>query len=278
MGIKLITGVSGDRHITPEDDAALHRAAVGSGAFFLTVPTFKIVNNNEITLEPCELLINGRHVRITTPETIKIENGEIGNNRTDCICVKHTKHKQIESVEIAVLKNAITGADINNFGIAPISTAAIAKAKLEGINLTSVSAIPDTIRGLEAIQKLLSEVDHLKAVQENLEKYPKKIYAGNAQMNGDETKTFSEEDLKNAPTGLQLVFCPYANGASLNRNFQSFIVNKKVIEDNQGAGHEFWLNNGEGWTERYVQIFSDKIKGHSTNTKGNWVLRYMYLI
>ena len=121
-------------------------------------------------------------------------------------------------------------------------------------------------------------MDHLKAVQENLEKYPKKIYAGNAQMNGDETKTFSEEDLKNAPTGLQLVFCPYANGAPLNRNFQSFIVNKKVIEDNQGAGHEFWLNNGEGWTERYVQIFSDKIKGHSTNTKGNWVLRYMYLI
>ena len=116
---------------------------------------------------------------------------------------------------------------------APISTAAIAQVKHEGINLTSVSAIPDTIRGLEVIQKLLSEVDHLKAVQENLEKYPKKIYAGNAQMNGDETKTFSEEDLKNAPTG---------------------------------------------WTERYIQIFSDKIKGHSTNTKGNWVLRYMYLI
>ena len=50
MAIKLITGVSGDRHITPEDDAALHRAAVGSGAFFLTVPTFKIVNNNARTM------------------------------------------------------------------------------------------------------------------------------------------------------------------------------------------------------------------------------------
>lgn len=111
-----------------------------------------------------------------------------------------------------------------------------------------------------------------------IREYPQLVYSGKAQMNGKEQKTFKEDDLLKAPTGLQLVFCPYENGKPLNRNFQSFIINKEVIKDNPGAGHEFWLNSGSGWTERYLLISKDKIKGHSTNTTGNWVLRYIYLV
>lgn len=141
------------------------------------------------------------------------------------------------------------------------------------------------LKNVDTISKVESKVnEESRKIKENSEKinkireYPKLVYSGNAQMNGSEQKTFDADDLKNAPVGLQLVFCPYKNGSPLNRNFQSFTVSKKLIEDNDGAGHEFWMNDGDGWIERYLNISKNSVKGHSTNTKGNWVLRYILIV
>ena len=146
------------------------------------------------------------------------------------------------------------------------------KGSIETVN----NALKGTIAGelsskIEKNEKAISKIDKIK-------EYPKLVYSGNAQMNGSEQKTFDADDLKNAPVGLQLVFCPYKNGSPLNRNFQSFIVSKKLVEDNDGAGHEFWMNDGDGWIERYLNISKNSVKGHSTNTKGNWVLRYILIV
>ncbi len=70
--VKLITEF-GTRHITPQDDASLIRGIVGNGAYILNDVQLEI-RSNTIVIPACDLIINGRHIRITNPKSVTIEN------------------------------------------------------------------------------------------------------------------------------------------------------------------------------------------------------------
>lgn len=136
--IKLITGYSGKRHITPDDDAGLLKAVIGNGALVLNDIKATIQSNNEILISPCELLINGRHIRIITPKTVNIENGIIGSSRTDSICLKYTINDNVENVDIEVVKGRIINDNPNDFGISNYSKICLATVSLYGININDL--------------------------------------------------------------------------------------------------------------------------------------------
>ena len=134
--VKLITGASGTRHITPQDDASLIRGIVGNGAYILNDVQLEIRSNNTIVIPACDLVINGRHIRITNPKSVTIENGVAGNSRTDTIYLQYTNTGGIEDVDIKVNKGAGVSGRVEDFGTSSVNQFTLATVTLNGINIT----------------------------------------------------------------------------------------------------------------------------------------------
>lgn len=134
--VKLITGASGTRHITPQDDASLIRGIVGNGAYILNDVQLEIRSNNTIVIPACDLVINGRHIRITNPKSVTIENGAVGNSRTDTIYLHYTNTGGIEDVDIRVNKGAGVSGRVEDFGTSSVNQFTLATVTLNGINIT----------------------------------------------------------------------------------------------------------------------------------------------
>jgi len=134
--VKLITGASGTRHITPQDDASLIRGIVGNGAYILNDVQLEIRSNNTIVIPACDLIINGRHIRITNPKSVTIENGVAGNSRTDTIYLHYTNTGGIEDVDIRVNKGAGVSGRVEDFGTSSVNQFTLATVTLNGINIT----------------------------------------------------------------------------------------------------------------------------------------------
>lgn len=134
--VKLITGASGTRHITPQDDASLIRGIVGNGAYILNDVQLEIRSNNTIVIPACDLVINGRHIRITNPKSVTIENGVTGNSRTDTIYLHYTNTGGIEDVDIRVNKGAGVSGRVEDFGTSSVNQFTLATVTLNGINIT----------------------------------------------------------------------------------------------------------------------------------------------
>lgn len=134
--VKLITGASGTRHITPQDDASLIRGIVGNGAYILNDVQLEIRSNNTIVIPACDLVINGRHIRITNPKSVTIENGAVGNSRTDTIYLHYTNTGGVEDVDIRVNKGAGVGGTVEDFGTSSVNQLTFATVTLNGINIT----------------------------------------------------------------------------------------------------------------------------------------------
>ena len=87
-------------------------------------------------------MIEGRYARVTAAETVTIESGVTGRNRSDLICVKYTRDSNnIETIALAVLKGTATsgtaadptvpsGSILNNSGTVWIP---IARIPISGI-------------------------------------------------------------------------------------------------------------------------------------------------
>ena len=134
--VKLITGASGTRHITPQDDASLIRGIVGNGAYILNDVQLEIRSNNTIVIPACDLVINGRHIRITNPKSVTIENGVTGNSRTDTIYLHYTNTGGVEDVDIRVNKGAGVSGRVEDFGTSSVNQFTLATVTLNGINIT----------------------------------------------------------------------------------------------------------------------------------------------
>lgn len=115
MSLHLITGYAGKPHITSADVGAFNACILGnedcviqSGENFAA----SVITNNQIRIYDGQLLMQGRHVRITKGnyEDITIENGTQNMNRNDLIVVRYTKNAEsgIESAVFAVIKGTET--------------------------------------------------------------------------------------------------------------------------------------------------------------------------
>jgi hypothetical protein len=107
----IVTGYTGENHITSADDASLHRAIFGEGDYVLdTGSKFKatIIDNNTIRIDDGDLLIQGHLARINPGEyeEVTIDNGTPDSMRYDLIVAKYLKDNVtgIESVTIEVIK------------------------------------------------------------------------------------------------------------------------------------------------------------------------------
>lgn len=108
MALELVTGRAGQPHVSSDDVAGLLRAAMGSGAYILgaSLPKISMSDANTCTISPAELLLSGRHVKLTGTNNVTVESGGQSTYRIDYICVRYKRDISlgIESAELVEIK------------------------------------------------------------------------------------------------------------------------------------------------------------------------------
>lgn len=152
---KLITGYSGDRSITPEDDARLYRGITGENCSLQEI-NLEALNANEIIIKPCEFVFDGRYVRVENNEKIILENGSPGENRTDSIYIKLTELPNTPcTADFFVSKGKDLGESTGNLNTANTAMYKIATVDLKGINISSVKKTLPIYMSTEWLNKRL---------------------------------------------------------------------------------------------------------------------------
>lgn len=108
--MKIVTGYTGSPHITSNDEQGKNQGIFGTGNSVLDVGNkfnATLTNANTVTIEDGEGVMQGVHFRIEpgTTETVNIQNGTSGYQRTDLICARYTKNAVtgVEAVNLVVI-------------------------------------------------------------------------------------------------------------------------------------------------------------------------------
>ena len=168
----LVTGYGGTAHVTAADHGSFWAAVVGAGDYVLDIGqkfAATIVSNNLIRIADGDLLIQGRHVRINTGETVdlSIENGTADMKRSDLIVARYTKSEEtgVEETNLVVILGTpaasspadpeyITGNILNGDLQRDFP---LFRVNLNGVTISSVDTLFNVIPGMLANNGLLSE-------------------------------------------------------------------------------------------------------------------------
>ena len=88
-------------------------------------------------------------------------------------------------------------------------------------------------------------------------------------MNASQTATLSQP-VSAQPTGIVLVFSPYAEGTGQNWDWQRFFVSKAFVANRSAQGSVFLLSNTyfDQFGAKYLYISDTNIRGHDNNQLG----------
>lgn len=109
MGIKIVTGMTGEPHITSDDDRALNLGIFGKDSYVLPVGDvlkLEMVDVNTARISCGDIVMKGCHARIPAGdyEEVSIDNGTNGYNRIDLIVAQYERNAGVESVTLQVIK------------------------------------------------------------------------------------------------------------------------------------------------------------------------------
>ena len=90
MTVHLVTGHSGEIHVTAAEQGRLNAYLWGEDAYALSGAKITIVDDNTVHISEGTLLINGRHVNLNDGgDDVSIESGTVGKYRRDMVCLKY---------------------------------------------------------------------------------------------------------------------------------------------------------------------------------------------
>ena len=153
MAIELVTGHSGAAHVSGADAGAMHAGICGSDSYVLgTVPSVTMSDANTMVIQPCDLMVEGRHVRLSGTNTLSIRSGAQTGKRNDLVYVRYTYDSSTgtESAKLGVKEGptATTATDpaLDNpssvLDGATIADVAIARVSLDALTPTATWLLP----------------------------------------------------------------------------------------------------------------------------------------
>lgn len=159
MALELVTGHAGTAHVSASDFGAMLAGLVGTGSYTLgALPTLSMSDANTVAIGPCEVLMQGRHVRLTGSNTLSIRSGTQTARRSDLVCIRYTYDTSttVEDVELVVVEgtagaSASDPAIPNNASIldgATIADVPIVRVTLNALTPTAEWLLPS--RGVGA--------------------------------------------------------------------------------------------------------------------------------
>ncbi|NPD32262.1 hypothetical protein HLV35_03140 [Eggerthellaceae bacterium zg-997] len=113
MAVELVTGFSGTPHVTAAHAGALNAGIIGAGMYALEPSsslTLTMSSSGSATLGTGNVVINGRHVALTTPTAVSFTNGAQGMKRNDLVCVRYAREAStsVESAAAVVVRGTPT--------------------------------------------------------------------------------------------------------------------------------------------------------------------------
>lgn len=153
MAIELVTGHSGAAHVSGADAGAMHAGICGSDSYVLgAVPSVTMSDANTLVIQPCDLMVEGRHVRLSGTNTLSIRSGAQTGKRNDLVYVRYTYDSStgVESAKLGVKEGttATTATDpaLDNpssvLDGATIADVAIARVSLDALTPTATWLLP----------------------------------------------------------------------------------------------------------------------------------------
>lgn len=174
MAIELVTGHSGAAHVSGADAGAMHAGICGSDSYVLgAVPSVTMSDANTLVIQPCDLMVEGRHVRLSGTNTLSIRSGAQTGKRNDLVYVRYTYDSStgVESAKLGVKEGttATTATDpaLDNpssvLDGATIADVAIARVSLDALTPTATWLLPQ----LPTLKALGDSVSQLSPVTLN---------------------------------------------------------------------------------------------------------------
>lgn len=157
MAIELVTGHAGAAHVSSADAGALNAGVFGKGAYWLggkdAKPKVVMSDANHVSIGPCELLIHGRHIRITSAETVAIASGAQTGNRNDLVYLEYTfdSSTATENIALKVAKGSTVSGTAKDPNL-PYPTSI-----LDGATTADIALVRVTISELTPTPELLLE-------------------------------------------------------------------------------------------------------------------------
>ena len=111
--MELVTGKAGVPHVSSADDGRRIAGEVGAGSYVLQTGgrlAPSLVDANTVRFATGDMIVQGRHIGLTSPEDVKVASGTQGKKRTDYICVHYKRDVSgaaptlVETVEWIVLQ------------------------------------------------------------------------------------------------------------------------------------------------------------------------------
>lgn len=169
--MNIINGYRNNPHITSQQLRNTYISIFGSDAKILDVGSkmeVTVISANEIEVADGQLICEGCTAEIAhgTTESLTIENGTQGEQRIDLIVARYTKNSGtgVEDMQLAVVKGTPAA---SNPAVPTYNTGTIAdgdspvdfpiyRVNLDGISITSVDALVDTVNIPDLISNSIS--------------------------------------------------------------------------------------------------------------------------
>ena len=164
--MKIITGRTGELHVTSDDDRHLHAGTFGEGKYILNTASKLNATNpssNVVRLAKGDIIFQGCHARIEDYEDVEITPGTEGYSRIDLICCQYKKVGGVESTELVVYTGTpatsnptIPKPTYENNNIldgAEIADMILYKVTLTNVNITKIDRVAAINTGLDDIYR-----------------------------------------------------------------------------------------------------------------------------
>ena len=164
--MKIITGRTGELHVTSDDDRHLHAGTFGEGKYILNTASKLNATNpssNVVRLAKGDIIFQGRHARIEDYEDVEINPGTDGYSRIDLICCQYKKVGGVESTELVVYTGTPATSNptiptptyVNNNILdgAEIADMILYKVTLTNVNITKIDRVAPINTGLDDIYR-----------------------------------------------------------------------------------------------------------------------------
>lgn len=233
--MKIITGYTGEKHITPADDAGLHKSIFGEGDYVLhsgSQLAATIQSATEIRIADGELVMQGRHARNDSGyQAVAIANGTQGMYRNDLIVARYTKdaNTSVESISLVAITGTATSGtasdpahNIGNIENGETRDFPLYRVKLNGINIERVEQLwqlpvlpvecggtgKNTVAGIKSLLEL-AKAAFVDLVTVALGGTGKTSHTANAVLTGNGTNA-----VNNVATANGAFYATGANGAA----------------------------------------------------------------
>ena len=153
--MKIITGYTGERQITSDNDASIFTGIIGKKNYVLNSLNnfgFQLMGNNIIRIKSGVMNYGGRYGIVEEYEDVTFENGKHGVTRTDMLVARYEKDELtgIESMKLVM----ITGTSA--VAAKPLETDfPLYQITLSGINVASVTAQFDMLLSMQELKALI---------------------------------------------------------------------------------------------------------------------------